>query len=137
MEKRPFNDHSYELFLEEEKIMGTRCKKCGASALPPRPVCISCHSAEMEWTEFQGAGKLAAFTSIAVAPPAMAKEGFGRNNPYIVGVIELAEGNRIVGRIVGLDAKNPEKITVGIPLKAEFIHPGPESDKATCLAFKP
>jgi len=137
MNDRPFNDHSYEAFLEEEKIMGSKCKKCGALALPPRPLCVSCQSREMEWVQFQGAGKLAGFTSITVAPPAMAKEGFGRNNPYIVGVIELVEGNKIVGRIAGLDAKKPEDIKVGSPLKAEFIHAGPVANQTTSLVFKP
>jgi len=137
MDTKPFNDHSYEAFLAEGKIMGARCKKCGAVALPPRPICISCHGSDMEWVQFQGKGKLAAFTSIFVAPPSMVKEGFGRNNPYIVGVVELAEGNRIVGRILGLDAKKPEGIKVGTSLTAEFIPAAPGSDKATALAFKP
>jgi hypothetical protein len=137
METKPFNDHSYEAFLAEEKIMGARCKKCGKVALPPRPICISCHSSDMEWVQFQGKGKLAAFTSISVAPPAMAKEGFGRNNPYLVGVVELEEGNKIVGRIVGLDAKKPENIQVGSPLKAEFIPAGTGSNQTNSLVFKP
>ena len=91
MEDRPLNDTSYEQFLIERKIMGSRCKKCGALALPPRPICVSCFGGEMEWVQFKGTGKLAAFTSITVAPPYMAKEGFGRNNPYVVGVLELDE----------------------------------------------
>jgi uncharacterized OB-fold protein len=30
MEERPFSDISYEQFLSEEKLMGSRCKKCDA-----------------------------------------------------------------------------------------------------------
>ena len=137
MNDRPFNDHSYEQFLKEGKLMGARCQECGALALPPRPICVSCFGSRMEWVEFRGAGKLAAFTSIVVAPPAMAKEGFGKNNPYVVGVVELEEGVKIVGRIIGLDAKKPEKIEVGTPLKAEFIHTGEGPDRRTVLAFRP
>ncbi len=77
MNDRAFNDHSYEEFLKEEKIMGSKCKKCGALALPPRPLCVSCFSQDLEWVQFRGAGKLVAFTSIVIAPPSMAKEGFG------------------------------------------------------------
>ena len=40
MYDRPFNDNSYEQFLKEEKIMGAKCRKCGALALPPRPICV-------------------------------------------------------------------------------------------------
>jgi len=137
MNDKPFNDTSYEQFLNELKIMGSKCKKCGAMTLPPRPICISCFGREMEWVEFKGNGKLAAFTSITVAPPYMAKEGFNRNNPYIVGVVELDEGVKAVARIVGIDAKKPEQIKVGTPLKAEFIEKGEGPEKQTTLAFKP
>jgi len=134
MYDRPFNDNSYEQFLKEEKIMGGKCTKCGALALPPRPVCVSCSGTKLEWFQFRGAGKLAAFTSIFVAPPAMAKEGFNKNNPYVVGVIELDEGAKIVARITGVNGKKPEEIRVGTPLKAEFIPAG--ADQKKILAFR-
>jgi hypothetical protein len=137
MYDRPFNDNSYEQFLREGKLMGSRCQKCGALALPPRPICVSCFSHEMEWVHFNGTGKLAAFTSIVVAPPFMAKEGFNKNNPYVVGVVELEEGAKIVGRITGVEAKNPDRIQVGTPLRAEFIRSGQGPDEKTYLAFKP
>jgi uncharacterized OB-fold protein len=137
MEERSFNDTSYEQFLNEGRIMGSKCKKCGSLALPPRPICVSCFSGEMEWVQFKGTGKLAAFTSIVVAPPYMAKEGFNRNNPYLVGVVELEEGARTVARIIGFDAKRPELIKVGTPLKAEFLEKGKGPDQQTILAFKP
>ena len=85
----------------------------------------------------KGTGRLAAFTSIVVAPPYMVKEGYDRNNPYIVGVIELEEGVKTVARIVGVNAKKPEQIKVGTPLKAEFLQKGVELDRQTFLAFKP
>jgi len=137
MEERPFNDTSYGQFLKEWRIMGSKCKKCGALALPPRPICISCFGSRMEWVQFKGTGRLSAFTSIVVAPPYMAKEGFSRNNPYVVGVVELDEGVKTVARIVGVDAKKPEEIKVGTPLKAEFLERGEGPDKKTVLSFKP
>jgi len=134
---RDFDDQSYEQFLKEEAIMGAGCKKCGALALPPRPMCVSCFSQDLEWVQFQGTGKLAAFTSIFVAPPIMAKEGFGRNDPYVVGVVDLKEGPKMVARIMGLDAKKPDEIKVGVLLKAEFIHTGGVPNQETYVAFKP
>ncbi len=134
---KPFNDTSYSQFLKEWKIMGTKCKKCGALALPPRPICVDCFGYEMEWFQFNGKGKLSAFTSIVVAPPAMAKEGFGRNNPYIVGVVGLDEGVKTVARIVGVDAKKPDQLKVGTPLKADFVVKGEDGVKLTTLFFRP
>lgn len=136
MEKKPLNDASYEQYLNERRIMGSRCKTCGALALPPRPICISCHGGDLEWVEFKGNGKLAALTSIVVAPPAMAREGFGRNNPYIVGVVELDEGVKAVARITGVDAKNPDQVRVGLPLRADFVPKGDGPAKQTALVFK-
>ena len=90
----------------------------------------------MEWVPFKGDGKLAAFTSIVVVPSSMAKEGFGRNNPYVVGVVELQEGVKVVARITGLDAKKPDQIKVGTPLQAEFLQRSEGPGKQTVLAFK-
>jgi uncharacterized OB-fold protein len=137
MDDKPFNDHAYEEFLNEGKIMGSKCKKCGALSLPPRPICVSCFGSEMEWMQFRGNGKLAAFTSIAVVPSPLAREGFGRNNPYVVGVVELPEGVNIVARITGVDAKKPDQIKVGMPLKVEFLKRGEGTDGRTILAFRP
>jgi uncharacterized OB-fold protein len=91
----------------------------------------------MEWVEFKGTGKLAAFTSITVAPPYMAQEGFNRNNPYVVGVVELDEGVKAVARIIGVDPKTPEQIKPGILLEAQFLKKGEGAAQHILLAFKP
>jgi uncharacterized OB-fold protein len=90
----------------------------------------------LEWVEFRGNGKLVALTSIVVAPPSMAREGFGRDNPYVVGVVELDEGVRVVARILGGMAKQPETIPVGSSLAAEFLSKGEGTEESTSLAFK-
>lgn len=137
MDNKPLNDTSYEQFLNERRVMGSRCKACGAMALPPRSICVSCFGSNTEWIEFKGNAKLAAFTSIVVAPPMMAREGFGRNNPYIVGVVELDEGVNAVARITGVDAKRPDQISIGMALRADFVAKGDGPEKRTSLVFKP
>jgi uncharacterized OB-fold protein len=137
MEDRPFNDISYERFLSEDKLMGSRCQKCGSLFVPPRSICIKCHSPEMKWTEMRGKGRLAAFTSIAIGPPFMMSEGFDRKHPYVSGVVDLEEGARVVGRIEGVDGTRPETIRIRIPLKVEFLHRGEGANSTTFLAFRP
>jgi len=137
MEERPFSDISFEHFLNEEKLMGSKCQKCGALYAPPRPICIKCYGSEMAWVELKGKGKLAAFTSIAVGPPAMVAEGYDRKNPYISGVVELEEGVRVDARIAGIDGTKPEAIKIGTPLTVEFLHRGEGEDLKTILTFKP
>lgn len=137
MAERPFSDISYEQYLKEDKLMGSRCKTCGSKFAPPRPICVDCHSTDMEWIQMKGTGKLAAFTSIAVGPGFMEAEGFGRDNPYVVGVVELDEGTRVDARIEGVDAKHPENIHVGMPLKVKYLHRGEGDKQRTFLAFEP
>ena len=84
----------------------------------------------------KGRGKLAAFTTIRVAPTLMIQEGYGRDNPYCTGIVELEEGVKISTRILGIDAQHPEKIKIGTPLSLEFIHRGEGENKKTFLAFK-
>ncbi len=136
MAEREFTNASFEQFLNEKKLMASRCKKCKAVYLPPRPLCPICRGTEMEWVEMKGKGKLAAYTAIAVAPTLMIQEGYGRDNPYVSGVVQLEDGPKIAARILGLDARNPDKIKVGTPLSIEFLPRGEGENKRTFLAFK-
>ena len=137
MEERPFSDISYEQFLNEEKLMGSRCKKCRALFTPPRSICVKCYSWEMEWVQMNGKGKLSAFTCIAIGPPFMMAEGYDRERPYCSGVVALEEGPRVDARLEGVDAKNPETIKVGMPLEVKFLHRGEGQNLKTYLAFVP
>lgn len=137
MEQRPFSDISYNQFVSEQKLMGSRCKACGALFVPPRSICVKCYVSEMEWAEMKGKGKLIAFTSITVAPPFMMAQGYDRKHPYCSGVVELEEGPRVDARIEGVDATKPEEIEIGMPLKVKFLHWGEGENRETYLAFEP
>jgi uncharacterized OB-fold protein len=91
----------------------------------------------MKWVAMNGKGKLAAFTCIAIGPPSMIKEGYDRQHPYVSGVIELEEGAKVVARIEGVDGSRPETISIGTPLRIEFLHRGEGANASTVLAFRP
>ena len=137
MDERPFSDISYERFLNEEKLMGSRCRQCGALFVPPRPICVKCAGDDLAWEEMSGAGRLAAFTCISIGPSFMIAAGYDRRNPYCSGVVELDEGPRVDARIEGVDPKNPETIKVGAPLTVKYIHGQRDDRPITCLAFTP
>ena len=137
MEERPFSDISYEKFLNEEKLMGSRCKGCGTQYVPPRSICVDCYGSEMEWIEMKGRGRLAAFTCINIPPPFMIAQGYNRKNPYCTGVVELEEGARVDARIEGVDCAKPEDIKVGMPLKVKYLHREEGEKSETYLAFEP
>lgn len=134
---REFTAASFNQFLNEKKLMASRCKKCQTLYLPPRPLCIKCgDKEEMEWVEMKGKGRLAAFTAISVGPSFMIAEGYNRTNPYCSGIVELDEGPKISARILGVDAQHPEQIELGMPLKVEFLERGQGEKRTTFLAFK-
>lgn len=137
MEERPISIISFNQFLNEERLMGSRCKKCGSIYLPPRPICINCYNSDMEWVEMKGKGKLAAFTCIHVGPPWMVEQGYDRKHPYCSGVVELEEGVKIDARIEEVDANKPETISIGMPLTVTYLHRGAGEEMNTFLAFKP
>ena len=133
-ETREFTAASFNAYLKEGKLMGMRCRACGALSAEPRPMCPDCHGRDVEWHQFSGKGQLTTFTCISVVPVAMGERGFGRNNPYCSGVVTLEEGPRISARILGVDAANPQNIQSGMALVMSLA----ELDEARpALAFEP
>lgn len=135
MPKREFNNDSFQHYLSENKLMGSRCSACAALYLPPRPLCSNCFGETMEWIELAGQARLRAFTVVHIAPSAMVEAGYGRDNPYCSGIVELDEGPSISAQIMGVDATQPEQITIGAPLSAVFIERGEGEDVRSFLAF--
>lgn len=133
---RPFTAASFDQYLAEGILMASRCTDCGTLNLPPHAICPRCHSENLEWTETSGKGKLAGFTVVSIAPTFMIEQGYGRDKPYVSGVVELEEGVKISARITGVDATKPEEIKVGTPLTVDFITVGENDGAKTYLAFK-
>jgi len=97
-------------YLEQDRVMTTRCKKCNKTSFPPKMDCAECRSGEMEWVELSQPGKLITFTTVMYGPA-----GFENQVPYTIGVINLADEVTVLGII---DKNIPtEEIKVGIELK--------------------
>lgn len=127
-DKNSFSVSAFFDYLREKRLMGVKCLNCQNLMIPPRLICTSCKKTNLEWSEFEGVGTLKTFTILHV-PPTTLKE----KAPYILGIVELNEGPLITGRIINISSNKPEKIKIGMSVKADFIQ---ESD-ATILAFKP
>jgi uncharacterized OB-fold protein len=133
---RAFTAASFDQYLAEGKLMASRCTDCGTLHLPPRAICPKCHSENLEWAETSGVGKLAGFTVVSIAPTFMVAQGYGRDKPYVSGIVELEEGVKVSARITGVDATKPEEIKVGTLLTVDFITVGEGEKAKTYLAFK-
>lgn len=82
-------------YLEEGKVMGTKCKSCGLVFFPPRADCYKCLSSDVEWFEVSGSGKLVSYSQLEYAP-----SGFGDDLPYSIAVLDYGD-YKIFGRIAG------------------------------------
>jgi uncharacterized OB-fold protein len=80
-------------YLEQGKVMTTRCKKCGAVYFPPKMDCPSCLDSDVEWFEITGTGKLVTYTVVHYGP-----SGFEDEAPYTLAIADF-DGLRIFGRI--------------------------------------
>ncbi len=100
-------------YLEQGKVMGTQCKKCGQKFFPPRADCYKCLDSEMEWFEVNGTGKLVTYSKLQYAPV-----GFEQDLPYCIALLDYGD-YKVFGRI----AKDlpEEEIEVGMEMKAEAI----------------
>jgi len=92
------------------RLMGSRCRRCGAVYHPRRPVCRRCGSRELEDVPLSGRGRLLAFTVIRRAP-----SDLDEYKPYIVGLVELEDGVRVLSQIVDC---TPADLKPGMELEA-------------------
>lgn len=98
-------------YLEEGKVMGSRCKECGLDFFPPRSDCYKCFSSDMEWFEVTGNGKLLAYSKLKYAPI-----GFDEDLPYCIAVLDYGD-YKIFGRIAS-DIPDGD-IKLGMEMKTE------------------
>ncbi|RLF57292.1 MAG: DNA-binding protein [Thermoplasmata archaeon] len=96
-------------YLEQGKVMATRCKDCGMVFFPPRADCYRCLASNMEWVEVSGTGKLVTYSKLEYAPI-----GFGDDLPYAIALLDYGD-YKVFGRI----AKDlpEEEIRVGMDMK--------------------
>jgi len=98
-------------FLENGKIMGMRCKRCGAYEFPPVPVCNHCSSTDLEWVEMSGSGKLVSFTAMLMVDPPFANFG-----PQICGYVKLKEGPTFISWLVGTGLEEQAELYDRMPV---------------------
>ncbi len=79
------------------QLMVKVCSDCGSYLPPHRLICTGCHSAELTPTNASGRGKIHAHTAVRA----------DRHSPELtrIAMIELEEGPRVIGRLIGTEAK--------------------------------
>ena len=103
----------FYLALEEGKILGRKCPKCGNVEFPPVYACNECGNYETEWYEISGKAKLHSI----VLPAALSyKPEYKKMKKYAYGEVELEEGTRLNAVVRGISKKNRAELTAKLPL---------------------
>jgi hypothetical protein len=89
-----------------------RCGGCGALRHPPGPMCPACGADKPEYLLAAGTGQVYSYV-VHHHPPVP-----GHQAPFVVALVQLTEGVRMVGELLGVD---PDQVRVGMPVRAEFV----------------
>ncbi len=103
----------FYLSLEEGKIMGRKCPKCGHVEFPPVYACNECGNYETEWVELSGKAKL---HSIVLPAALSSKPEYKKMGKYAYGEVEIEEGTRLNAVVRGISKKNRAELSEKLPL---------------------
>ena len=121
------DNHQFWEGCREHKIMLPWCLHCDRPHWPPGPVCPYCFGDFLTWRQASGLGKVSSWVIVRKGwLPA-----FEADLPYNAVQVELEEGVRLTGNVVGLPN---ESLRVGLPVEVVFDDVTPE---ATLPRFRP
>jgi len=115
--------------LRARELRIQKCDSCNVGVFYPRVVCPACGSRTLSWTIASGRGKLHAFTIAHRGVPA----AFKASSPYVVALVELEEGVRIMTNLVEIEP-TPAAVKIGMAVSAVFED---VTEAVTLLKFRP
>jgi hypothetical protein len=95
------------------RLVVQECRSCYQAWHPPLPRCPHCHSAGLGWRAVSGDGTVYTYTVVR-HPTHFA---FADEIPYVLAIVELAEGPRLVTALTGVA---PDEVHAGQPVHAVF-----------------
>lgn len=102
-------------------MIGCKCTACNKRYFPPRIVCPDCGRAsigKMEKFKFSGMGIVYSTTIVHEA-----HEQFEMQKPYIIALIELDEGAKVLGQVIDCE---PNDVNIGTRVKSSLRKLGEE-----------
>ena len=102
-----------------------RCPDCGRPQFYPRPRCVRC-GGSIDWIEASGEGRVYSYTVVHRAP----HESLVPLVPYVVALVDLAEGVRMMSRVRAADSG---AVQIGAAVRVAFER---VSDEVTLPLFE-
>ena len=112
---------------KNRRLLVQQCKDCGKNIFYPKLFCPFCLSKDLTWIEASGKGKIYSFTVVYSYQPTE----FLEDVPYVIGVIKLDEGVRMMSNIVEC---KPEEVRCDMDVEVVFDD---ITDEFTLPKFKP
>lgn len=84
----------------QDRLELQRCANCATVWFYPRPACVACGAQTYTWFAASGRGRVHSFSIVHRAPT----PAFGDRVPYVVALIDLDEGPRMMTNLLGDDA---------------------------------
>ncbi len=109
------------------RLVTQRCNTCANSWHPPLPACPHCHGTDIGWQEVSGKGTVYTYTVVRHATHAALADQI----PYVIAIVELDEGPRIVTGITGCA---PQDVRTGMPVRVRF---NAVTDEVALAYFEP
>lgn len=98
--------------LAEGRLITSCCGGCGRLSFPPKPVCRECWSEAVIWRDLKPAATLYSYTRLHIVPGA-----FRADAPYDIGIVDLADGLRLMCRIMpGASELRPDMLVTMLTL---------------------
>jgi uncharacterized OB-fold protein len=94
-----------------------RCRDCAAYAWPPTRRCRACGSDAIDWVLARGRGVVHTFTIVRQSPEPF----FQARVPYVVAMIDLDEGPRLLSGLVDCDVG---AVRIGMAVAVAFVEAG-------------
>ncbi len=91
-----------------------QCGCCGKHVFYPRSHCPACGADALSWVRTSGRGRLHSYVISHVAMP-----GWAGQTPYVIAVVQLEEGPRMMSNLVGVPA-DPAHLELDMPLEVVF-----------------
>lgn len=108
-ETKPFWDA-----CREGRFLIQRCKTCGKYQYHYRGFCSHCWTGEIKDVTASGRGSVWSYTVVY----RNRTPGFREEVPYVVALVELEEGVKVLSNIVNCA---PEKVKIGLPVRLTFV----------------
>lgn len=102
---------------KEKKLLLQNCQPCGQFWFPPSARCRHCLSPDFVWQQASGEGRIYSF----VVYHRLYHPAFENDLPYVVGIVELREGPRLLTNIVGTGWQD---VRCDLPVRAIFEDDG-------------